>query len=122
MSIASLNMPATGAIPSCNVFAGGKVGRTIDGDAVVIPNGVDVSSFRNAKPMFGWPGRNLSIVFLGRGDEPRKGLAVLVEAYPEIRKKFPEIRLLIAGPGEPDNTLKSLSREDRASVTVAVEP
>lgn len=92
--------------------------KHIDGDAVVIPNGVDVSSFRNAKPMFGWPGRNLSIVFLGRGDEPRKGLAVLVEAYPEIRKKFPEIRLLIAGPGEPDNTLKSLSREDRASVTV----
>lgn len=92
--------------------------KHIDGDAVVIPNGVDVSSFRNAKPMFGWPGRNLSIVFLGRGDEPRKGLAVLVEAYPEIRKKFPEIRVLIAGPGEPDNTLKSLSREDRASVTV----
>lgn len=92
--------------------------KHIDGDAVVIPNGVDVSSFRNAKPMFGWPGRNLSIVFLGRGDEPRKGLAVLVEAYPEIRKRFPEIRLLIAGPGEPDNTLKSLSREDRASVTV----
>lgn len=92
--------------------------KHIDGDAVVIPNGVDVSSFRNAKPMFGWPGRNLSIVFLGRGDEPRKGLAVLVEAYPEIRKKYPEIRLLIAGPGEPDNILKSLSREDRASVTV----
>ena len=92
--------------------------KHVDGDAVVIPNGVDVSAFRNAKPMFGWPGANLSIVFLGRGDEPRKGLSVLVDAYPEIRRNHPNVRLLIAGPGEPANTLKSLSREDRASVTV----
>jgi phosphatidylinositol alpha-mannosyltransferase len=92
--------------------------KHVDGDAVVIPNGVNVSAFQNAKPMFGWPGANLSIVFLGRGDEPRKGLSVLVEAYPEIRRNHPNVRLLIAGPGEPANTLKSLSREDRASVTV----
>jgi phosphatidylinositol alpha-mannosyltransferase len=68
--------------------------------------------------MFGWPGANLSIVFLGRGDEPRKGLSVLVDAYPEIRRNHPNVRLLIAGPGEPANILKSLSREDRASVTL----
>ena len=37
MTIAAFNMPATGKIPSCNVFAGGKVGRTINGDAVVVP-------------------------------------------------------------------------------------
>jgi phosphatidylinositol alpha-mannosyltransferase len=84
----------------------------------VIPNGVDISAFSNAKPMFGWPGANQSIVFLGRGDEPRKGLSVLVDAYPEIRKLHPQVRLLIAGPGEPADTLKKLSREDRASVTV----
>jgi len=92
--------------------------KHVGGDAVVIPNGVDISSFDKAKPMFGWPGANQSIVFLGRGDEPRKGLAVLVEAYPEIRKSHPNIRLLIAGPGEPKDNLKSLSREDRDSVTV----
>lgn len=92
--------------------------KHVGGDAVVIPNGVDVSTFINAKPMFGWPGRNQSIVFLGRGDEPRKGLSVLVEAYPEIRRQHPNVRLLIAGPGEPADTLKKLSREDRASVTV----
>jgi phosphatidylinositol alpha-mannosyltransferase len=92
--------------------------KHVDGDAVVIPNGVDVSAFCNAKPMFGWPGANLSIVFLGRGDEPRKGLSVLVDAYPEIRRNHPNVRLLIAGPGEPANILKSLSREDRASVTL----
>jgi phosphatidylinositol alpha-mannosyltransferase len=92
--------------------------KHVGGDAVVIPNGVDTSTFTNAKPMFGWPGANQSLVFLGRGDEPRKGLSVLVEAYPEIRRQHPQVRLLIAGPGEPDDTLKKLSREDRASVTV----
>jgi phosphatidylinositol alpha-mannosyltransferase len=92
--------------------------KHVGGDAVVIPNGVDISTFANAKPMFGWPGANKSIVFLGRGDEPRKGLSVLVEAYPEIRRQHPKIRLLIAGPGEPADTLKKLSREGRASVTV----
>jgi len=92
--------------------------KHVDGDAVVIPNGVNTAAFTNAKPMFGWPGANQSIVFLGRGDEPRKGLAVLVEAYPEIRRNQPHIRLLIAGPGEPAETLESLSPADRASVTV----
>jgi phosphatidylinositol alpha-mannosyltransferase len=84
----------------------------------VIPNGVDVSSFAKATPMFGWPGPNMSIVFLGRGDEPRKGLEILVNAYSQIRANFPQVRLLIAGPGEPDDALKKLSKADRASVTV----
>ena len=92
--------------------------KHVGGDAVVIPNGVDVSIFTNATPMFGWPGPNLSIAFLGRGDEPRKGLEILVDAYPQIRKSFPNVRLLIAGPGEPADTLKKLSKVDRASVTV----
>jgi len=92
--------------------------KHVGGDAVVIPNGVDVSMFTNATPMFGWRGPNLSIAFLGRGDEPRKGLEILVDAYPQIRKSFPNVRLLIAGPGEPADTLKKLSKVDRASVTV----
>lgn len=92
--------------------------KHVGGDAVVIPNGVDVSMFAKATPMFGWPGASLSIVFLGRGDEPRKGLEILVNAYPQIRQNFPAVRLLIAGPGEPEGTLKKLSKFDRSSVTV----
>jgi len=92
--------------------------KHVGGDAVIIPNGVDVSSFANATPMFGWPGSNMSIVFLGRGDEPRKGLEILVNAYPQIRENFPQVRLLIAGPGEPEDVLKKLSKHDRSSVTV----
>ena len=92
--------------------------KHVGGDAVVIPNGVDLASFDNSKPMFGWPGANLSLVFLGRGDEPRKGLSVLVDAYPEIRRSFPGLRLLIAGPGEPEKVLRNLSATDRVGVTV----
>lgn len=92
--------------------------KHVGGDAVVIPNGVDVSSFAKATPIFGWPGPNMSIVFLGRGDEPRKGLEILVNAYSQIRENFPQVRLLIAGPGEPEDVLKKLSKLDRSSVTV----
>ncbi|MEU4546075.1 glycosyltransferase family 4 protein [Nonomuraea dietziae] len=66
------------------------------GDTVLIPNGVTVSRYTEAEPLegFGPDGRTLG--FLGRMDEPRKGLPVLLEAMELI----PEARLLIAGPGE----------------------
>ena len=89
----------------------------VGGDAVVIPNGVNVSAFDSAKPMNSWPGVGKSIVFLGRLDEPRKGLAILIDAYPAIRQAHPEVRLLIAGPGDASSLLDTLSASDRASVT-----
>lgn len=89
----------------------------VGGDAVVIPNGVDVSAFQGAQPQAGWPGTGKSLVFLGRVDEPRKGLEVLINAYPLLRAQFPEVRLLIAGPGDADELFEKLSAEDRASIT-----
>jgi len=89
----------------------------VGGDAIVIPNGVNVASFANAQPMSGWPGDGQSIVFLGRMDEPRKGLSILIDAYPAIRQAHPNLRLLIAGPGDASDLLNSLSAPDRASVT-----
>ena len=89
----------------------------VGGDAVVIPNGVNVAAFDSAKPMNSWPGVGKSIVFLGRLDEPRKGLAILIDAYPAIRQAHPEVRLLIAGPGDASSLLDTLSASDRASVT-----
>ena len=53
----------------------------IGGDAVVIPNGVATRRYRKAEPLPGWPGTGGSIGFLGRMDEPRKGLAVLLKAF-----------------------------------------
>jgi phosphatidylinositol alpha-mannosyltransferase len=70
------------------------------GDAVLIPNGVDCSAFGGVEPLPGWPGEGHALLFLGRIDEPRKGLPVLLEALPLIAAKHPDVRLLVAGPGD----------------------
>jgi phosphatidyl-myo-inositol alpha-mannosyltransferase len=78
----------------------------IGGDAVVIPNGVATRRYRKAEPLPGWPGGGGSIGFLGRTDEPRKGLAVLLKAFETLGVQRPGLRLLIAGPaGDPEEVL-----------------
>jgi phosphatidyl-myo-inositol alpha-mannosyltransferase len=72
----------------------------LGGDAVLIPNGVTVSRFEKAEPLAGWPGEGGAIGFLGRMDEPRKGLAVLLRAFCLIGAERPGLRLLVAGPGD----------------------
>jgi phosphatidylinositol alpha-mannosyltransferase len=78
----------------------------IGGDAVVIPNGVATRRYRKAEPLPGWPGTGGSIGFLGRMDEPRKGLAVLLKAFEILGAERPGLRLLIAGrTGDPEEVL-----------------
>ena len=69
-------------------------------DAVLVPNGVDVSVFATASPLIDLASPAPTIVFVGRIDEPRKGLAVLLEALPAVVAELPEVRVLVAGPGE----------------------
>jgi phosphatidyl-myo-inositol alpha-mannosyltransferase len=69
----------------------------IGGDAVVIPNGVATRRYRKADPLPGWPGPGGAIGFLGRLDEPRKGLAVLLKAFEILGQGRAGLRLLIAG-------------------------
>ena len=78
----------------------------IGGDAVVIPNGVATRRYRKAEPLPGWPGAGGSIGFLGRMDEPRKGLPVLLKAFETLGAQRPGLRLLIAGrTGDPEEVL-----------------
>jgi phosphatidyl-myo-inositol alpha-mannosyltransferase len=74
----------------------------IGGDAVVIPNGVYVSSFADAGASPEWTGtpERPTMAFLGRIDEPRKGLPVIAAAMPAILEEYPGARLLVAGPGD----------------------
>src|SRR5271169_1436897 len=67
----------------------------IGGDAVVIPNGVATRRYRKAEPLPGWPGPG---GFLGRLDESRKGLAVLLKAFEILGPGRRGLRLLVAGP------------------------
>jgi phosphatidylinositol alpha-mannosyltransferase len=74
----------------------------LGGDAVLIPNGVEVARFEHATPLPDRPA-GPTVVFLGRLDEVRKGLAVLLEALPELVRLVPDVRLLVAGPGDADD-------------------
>jgi phosphatidylinositol alpha-mannosyltransferase len=87
------------------------------GDAVLIPNGVDTSAFGTLPPLDGWPGTGGSLFFIGRIDEPRKGLQVLLEALPAVIDRHPQVRLLIAGPGDIEEFSSSLKPQVAEHVT-----
>ncbi|AJT68334.1 glycosyltransferase family 4 protein [Streptomyces chattanoogensis] len=87
----------------------------LGGDAVVIPNGVDVDFFARAEPHPAWQGRTIG--FIGRIDEPRKGLPVLMKALPKILAGVPDARLLVAGRGDEEEAVASLPAELRSRVT-----
>ncbi|MFJ9177242.1 glycosyltransferase family 4 protein [Streptomyces sp. NPDC102360] len=86
----------------------------LGGDAVVIPNGVDVDFFARAEPKAEWQGDTIG--FIGRIDEPRKGLPVLMKALPKILAERPQTRLLVAGRGDEDEAVASLPKEMRDRV------
>ncbi|POX79850.1 alpha-(1-2)-phosphatidylinositol mannosyltransferase [Mycobacterium kansasii] len=76
--------------------------EALGSDAVEIPNGVDVAYFATASPLDGYPRPGKTVLFLGRYDEPRKGMAVLLAALPAVLQRFPEVQLLIVGRGDED--------------------
>jgi phosphatidyl-myo-inositol alpha-mannosyltransferase len=65
--------------------------------ATIVPNGVCCSAFEpsHVAPAADWR----TVLFLGRGDEPRKGLPVLRAAFALVSSELPNARLLVAGPG-----------------------
>lgn len=82
----------------------------IGGDAVVVPNGVYVDAFARAPLAAAWQGTadRPTVAFVGRLDEPRKGLPVLCEAVPKVLRSLPGARFLIAGRGDVEAALERL--------------
>ena len=83
----------------------------LDTDAVVIPNGIYFEKFAHAKAVEKWSGNTLG--FIGRFEEPRKGLPLLLEALPIIARFAPDVRVLIAGPGDIEKVRESIDPELR---------
>ncbi|KAA1423293.1 glycosyltransferase family 4 protein [Mumia zhuanghuii] len=78
------------------------------GDSVIIPNGLYVDDFAGVERRPGGSsaaatvaGDRRDLLFLGRFEEPRKGLPVLLEALPRVVERFPGTRLVVAGAGDP---------------------
>lgn len=90
----------------------------LGGDAVVIPNGVYVDRFAAAAPRPQWQGTpdRPTVAFIGRIDEPRKGLPVLAAAVPAVLARCPGARFLVLGRGEGDDALSDLDPVSRAAV------
>ncbi len=78
----------------------------LETDAIVVPNGIYAKRLSSGKLDARWGGA--SIGFIGRFEEPRKGLAILVEALPKIIASIPEIRVIVAGPGDEKAFLQTV--------------
>ena len=76
--------------------------EALGSDAVEIPNGVDVASYAGAPLLDGYPRPGKTVLFLGRYDEPRKGVAVLIDALPTLVEHLPGVQVLIVGRGDED--------------------
>jgi phosphatidylinositol alpha-mannosyltransferase len=95
----------------------------LGGDAVIIPNGVHVDAFAHGPSLPGCT-RGVdgpTIGFLGRFDEPRKGLPVLLEAMRTVIRQHPGARLLVAGRGDADELRALIGADLRAHVSLLGE-
>ncbi len=85
-------------------------------DAVVIPNGIDGQKYANAQVSSEYSGPN-TIGFMGRFEEPRKGLQVLIDSLAIVARFIPDVRYLIAGPGDSEEFMKKLNLQLRSRIT-----
>jgi phosphatidylinositol alpha-mannosyltransferase len=91
----------------------------LGGDAVLIPNGLHVRQYEKAEPLPGFPGTGGTLGFLGRMDEARKGLDILLAAFCLMAPERPGLRLLIAGAsGDSDDVLDQVPGPLRDRVVV----
>ncbi len=112
--VAQTALEKINAIIAVSEYARRTIVDHLGADAVLIPNGVRVDHFRDAKPLRDWPGP--SMLFLGRMDEPRKGLPILLTAFAEVRQRVPDATLVLVGPGEPDDVLAGVPASVRDGI------
>jgi phosphatidyl-myo-inositol alpha-mannosyltransferase len=82
------------------------VESTMPGDYRLLFNGVEGQRFREAEP---WPSEGPTVLFVGR-HEPRKGLAVLLDAVAHLPA---EVRIWVAGEGPETAELRRRHLDDR---------
>ena len=102
------------ALVAVSEYARRTIVDHLGADAVLIPNGVRVDHFADAAPIQDWPGPGIG--FLGRMDEPRKGLPVLLDAFEGILARHPDATLVLVGPGDVDDALAEVPAAVRPSI------
>lgn len=97
----------------------------LGGDPVLIPNGVDIATFQRAR----LPAREsgpVNIVFLGRIDEPRKGLDILLRALVLLGRGPEDVSVTVIGGGHPRELpgvrfVGRVSEEEKARILGAAD-
>ena len=89
----------------------------LGGEPIVIPNGLFVDRYASAPPCARWHNPAGTLVFVGRMDDPRKGLPVLLDAFATIARERPGVRLVVAGSGDVEAARASVESGLRESVT-----
>ena len=78
----------------------------LETDAIVVPNGIYADRYRDGEIDPRWTGNTLG--FIGRFEEKRKGLEILAAALPAIIAHYPDVRVVVAGPGDSVEFLKDI--------------
>ena len=97
--------------------------RYFKGDYTVIPNGLDVDRFSTPvqKPSV-LKDDAINMLFVGRVNEPRKGLRYALGAYSLLKWEYPNLRLIVAGGGIPDRESYRIMGERSLDDVVFVGP
>jgi phosphatidyl-myo-inositol alpha-mannosyltransferase len=92
------------------------VARRFPGDGIrVIPNGVETEQFARAEPAALPQGRK--VLFVNRL-EPRKGFAVMVDAFRRLATAHPDLLLVVAGDGPERDAVRRLTPPLRERVVM----
>lgn len=87
----------------------------------LVPNALALGAFATPElePRADEPAR---VLFLGRLEEPRKGLAVALQAFARVSRDRPDVVLDVAGPGDLDAVARTLRPRLPEAVRRRVEP
>lgn len=81
------------------------------GNYRIIPNGIDVDAFtKDVEPFANLQDGMINLLFVGRL-EKRKGLKYMLGAYSRLKWDWPNLRLVVVGPGKPDQDSHSIMSE-----------
>ncbi|MFM1906238.1 MAG: hypothetical protein RIT32_1034 [Actinomycetota bacterium] len=90
--------------------------ESVGGDALIIPNGIDVSYFQSATPKRAFPESDFQVLFIGRLEDERKGLVELLAGFESARSAGYDLKLVIVGMGDLPAEYENLSADAKQAI------